>query len=341
VSDPSTRPVLVTGATGFTGNHLVRALAKAGLPVRAIVRATSRATGLPPGVDVRQVDLTNPAAVAQAVEGTGIIFHLAAAFREAAHRDQGYWEINVGATRNLLEAAARQGVERFVHCSTVGVLGHIDQPPADETTPYSPGDIYQRTKCEGEMLALGYARERGLAVSVARPTAIYGPGDTRLLKMFRMIANGTFVMLGLGEIYYHMVYVDDLVEGLRLMAVHPEAVGEVFILGGEGYYPLTAIAGMIAQNLGVRRPRLRLPAWPFQLAGSLCERICVPLGVEPPIYRRRVDFFTKSRAFSIAKAKQLLGYRPLVGLEAGLRKTVAWYRSNGHLALAASLATIV
>jgi len=102
-----------------------------------------------------------------------------------------------------------------VHCSTVGVLGHVATPPADETTPYSPGDPYQRTKCEAEVLALTYARERGVPVTVARPTAIYGPGDRRLLKMFRMIANRTFVMLGKGDIYYHMVYIDDLVDRLE------------------------------------------------------------------------------------------------------------------------------
>ncbi|MDQ3224168.1 MAG: NAD-dependent epimerase/dehydratase family protein, partial [Gemmatimonadota bacterium] len=291
-----TAPILVTGATGFTGGHLVRALVDSGAPIRVIVRSAARAAGLPSGVEVYEADLTDPAAVTRAVQGVGTVYHLAAAYREAAHREEGYRQVNVGATRNLLEAAATYGVERFVHCSTVGVLGHIATPPADETTPYAPGDAYQLTKCEAEVLALAYARDRGVPVTVARPTAIYGPGDKRLLKLFRLIAKGRFVMLGRGDIYYHMVYVDDLVDGLKLLAVHPAAVGEVFILGGDRYYPLKTIADMIAQQLGVRRPRLRLPAWPFQMAGSLCERICVPFGIEPPIYRRRVDFFTKSRA---------------------------------------------
>jgi dihydroflavonol-4-reductase len=86
---------------------------------------------------------------------------------------------------------------------------------------------------------------------------------------------------------------------------------------------------MVATILGVRPPWLRLPARPFQLAGSLCEAICVPLGLEPPIYRRRVDFFTKSRAFSIAKAKRILGYSPSVSLEAGLHRTLDWCLQTG------------
>ena len=334
------RPVLVTGATGFTGNHLVRSLTADGHRVRALVRSAARAASLPAGVDVREADITDPRAVAKAVDGVGTIYHLAAAYREASHREESYHEVNVGATQNLLEAASAQGVERFVHCSTVGVLGHVANPPADESAPYSPGDPYQRTKCEAEILALSYARDRGLPLAVARPTAIYGPGDTRLLKMFRMVANGTFIMLGKRDIYYHMVFIDDLVAGLRLLGTHPKALGEVFILGGERYYTLSTITALIAGLLGVRPPWVRLPARPFQIAGSLCEAICVPLGIEPPIYRRRVDFFTKSRAFTIAKAQRLLGYQPQVPLEAGLRATLDWYIRNGHIAVDGAVASL-
>lgn len=327
----SGRPVLVTGATGFAGGHLVRALAADGQQIRVLVRSSANTGGLPPGVDLRVVDITDPDAVSRAVAGVGTIYHLAAAYRSAVHREEGYRRINVEATRNLLEAAAGSGVERFVHCSTVGVHGHVANPPADERTAFSPADAYQRTKLEAELLALSYARDRGLAVTAARPTAIYGPGDTRLLKMFSMIANGTFVMLGRRDIYYHMVYVDDLIQGLRLLATHPKAVGEVFILGGESYYRLKAIVDTIARLLGVREPRIRLPALPFQVLGSLCETLCVPFGIEPPIYRRRVDFFTKSRAFSIEKARRVLGYAPQVPLELGLHRTLDWYIDHGQI----------
>jgi dihydroflavonol-4-reductase len=210
------------------------------------------------------------------------------------------------------------------------VLSHIANPPADEQHPHQPADVYQRTKSEAEKLALA-AHRSGIPVTVARPTAIYGPGDTRLLKMFRLIADRRFIMLGSGKIYYHMVHVDDLVGGLRLLGSHPHAVGEVFILGGEKYYTLGTIVEMIAQALGVKPTRWRLPAWPFQVAGTVCERICIPLGIEPPIYRRRVDFFTKSRAFTIQKAQRLLGYTPRIELESGIRSTVEWYRKHGYL----------
>ncbi len=286
---------------------------------------------LPQGVDIVEGDITDPRAVERAVTGVNAIFHLAAVYREAKHRDAQYARVHVEGTRCLLDAACNHQVTRFVHCSTVGVHGHIEAPPADEQAPYKPGDVYQRTKLEGEQLALSYHGRHGLPVTVARPTAIYGPGDMRLLKLFRLIARRRFIVLGTGEIFYHMVHVDDLARGLQLLGHHPCAPGEVFILGGERYHSLRELTAMIAEAVGVSKPWVRLPARPFQIAGTLCEKVCIPFGIEPPIYRRRVDFFTKSRAFSIDKARRLLGYRPTVSLEAGIRTTLEWYQAHGYL----------
>ncbi|HUQ15892.1 MAG TPA: NAD-dependent epimerase/dehydratase family protein [Gemmatimonadales bacterium] len=321
---------LVTGATGFTGSHLVRALVADGARVRVIARSAARAREiLPEVIEIVEGDIADPGVVERAVEGVATVYHLAAVYREAKHRDSRYREVNVDASRRLLDAALAADVRRYVHCSTVGVHGHIASPPGDERTAYGPGDVYQESKCEAEKVALSY-RDR-IRLAVARPTAIYGPGDTRLLKLFRMVARGRFVLLDGGENYYHMVHVNDLVRGLRLLGTHPKAVGEIFILGGERYLKLSELAAMIAAAAGVPAPWLRLPARPFQLAGSLVEKLCVPFGIEPPIHRRRVDFYTKSRAFSIEKAKRLLGYHPEVRLEDGIRETLDWYLANRYI----------
>lgn len=323
---------LVTGATGFTGQHLVSRLVARGEQVRVIARSAEKARGaFGERVDIVPGDVADPAVISRAVPGSRTIYHLAAAYREAGLPDSRYREVHVDSTRLLIEAATSEGVRRFVHCSTVGVLGHITNPPADETTPHDPGDIYQATKSEGETLALRLSERLGLPLTVARPAAIYGPGDLRLLKLFRAIARRRFVMIGSGRVFYHMVHVEDLIAGLQLLAERAEAPGEVFILGGDGYRSLNEIADLIARVVGVPAPRLHVPAWPVQLAGSLCERICAPLGVTPPIYRRRVDFFTKSRAFSIEKARRTLGYQPRIDLEQGFRETTAWYRAHGYL----------
>jgi dihydroflavonol-4-reductase len=321
---------LVTGATGFTGSHLARALVSDGGRVRVITRSTARARAiLPAAVEIVEGDIADPGVVERAAQGVTTVYHLAAVYREAKHPDWRYREVNVDASRRLLDAAVEAGVSRYVHCSTVGVHGHIASPPADEQAAYEPGDVYQETKCEAEQLALSY-RDR-IPLAVARPTAIYGPGDTRLLKMFQLVARQRFPLVGGGENYYHTVHVDDLVRGLRLLGTHPNAVGEIFILGGESYLKLSELTAMIAAAAHVPPPRLRLPARPFQLLGSLVEKLCVPFGIEPPLYRRRVDFYTKSRAFSIEKAKRLLGYQPRVKLKDGIGETFDWYVAHGYI----------
>jgi nucleoside-diphosphate-sugar epimerase len=325
--------VVVTGATGFTGRALARRLLADGLQVTCPVRRPDACADLAAlGAEVVTGDLRDRDALFAAARGAGVVYHVAALYRSAGLPDAAYREVNVDGTRHLLEAAVAGGAARFVHCSTIGVHGHVEHPPADETAPFQPGDIYQRTKFEAEQLALSFAREGRLAVSVVRPAGIYGPGDLRFLKMFRMIQKRRFVVLGSGAPHLHLVYIDDLVDGFLLAATRPEAVGEPFIIGGETFLPLNELFALVAAKLGVPPPRLHLPIWPVWLLGAAVEAVCVPFGVEPPLYRRRVDFFKKSRAFSIEKARRLLGYSPRVSLSEGLDRTIAWYRKQQLLA---------
>jgi len=325
--------VLVTGATGFTGGHLAAALAGRGCRVRVLVRPKSlerfsRSPLAMIGVEPAVGDLTDREATARAVEDAAVVYHIAAAYREAGQPSSVYRAINVGGTRHLLEASTRAGVRRFVHCSTGGVHGHIVNPPANEDAPLNPGDIYQRTKLEAEQLARQYGHSHPLEVVIARPIGIYGPGDTRFLKLFRGIARGWFPVLGSGDVFYHLTYIDDLVEGFRLCGEIPAAAGGTYVLAGARYTTLNELMAIIAEELGVRAPRVHLPVWPFWVTGLLCEAVCVPLGLEPPIYRRRVEFYTKSRAFDTTRARTMLGFNPQVDLRDGIRRTIAWYRKQ-------------
>jgi dihydroflavonol-4-reductase len=218
-----------------------------------------------------------------------------------------------------------------VHCSTGGVHGHIERPPADEDAPLAPGDLYQRTKLEGEQVARRAGEAGGLEVVIARPIGIYGPGDLRFLKMFRGIQRGRFPMLGSGRVFYHLTYIDDLVDGFRLCGETTAAAGRTYLLAGPSYTTLAELVEAIARELGVPPPRLRLPVWPVWLAGALCEAVCVPLGLEPPLYRRRVDFYRKSRAFDTSRARRELGYNPSIDLPTGIRRTAEWYRRSGMI----------
>jgi dihydroflavonol-4-reductase len=323
---------LVTGATGFTGGHLARGLVARGRTVRALVRDPRRAADLEAtGVELAVGDLRDRAAVAAAMTGVDVAYHIAAVYRQAGISKDIYRAVNADAVREVVEAAARAGVRRVVHCSTVGVHGDVEHPPANEDAPLRPGDIYQETKLEGERLAVDAARRLGIELTIVRPTGIYGPGDRRLLKLFRGVARGRLPILGSGRIYYHLTYIDDLVEGFRLCGEHPAAAGRTYILAGGEVTTLNELVVLIADVAGARPPWLHLPVWPFRAAGALCEAVCVPLGIEPPIYRRRVDFYTKSRAFDITRARTEIGYAPRVGLREGARRTLDWYRQHGWI----------
>ncbi|RLI78455.1 hypothetical protein DRP07_11040 [Archaeoglobales archaeon] len=323
------KKVLVTGATGFTGSHLVRRLLKEGYAVRAFIR--KRSSKLPSGIEIVMGDLRDKDSIVKAVKGIDIIFHVAAQFQDYRAKDKVYWEVNVEGTKYLLEEALKNDIERFIHCSTVGVLGDVKEIPANEDTPPNPGDIYQITKYEAEKLALEYYKKHGLPVVVIRPAGIYGPGDMRLLKLFKLISENKFVMFGNGDKLYHLTYIDDLINGFILCATKKGIEGEIFIIAGEEPITVKELVKQISETLGVPYPRRRFPLFPVFVASILCEKICKLFGVSPPLFPRRLDFFRKNRAFSIEKAKKVLGYEPQIDLKTGLKRTIEWYKMNGYL----------
>jgi nucleoside-diphosphate-sugar epimerase len=283
------------------------------------------------GITLAMGDLRDPAALAAATAGVDVVYHIAAMYRQAGLSDDIYRAVNATAVKDIIEAAARGGARRVVHCSTVGVHGDVEHPPANEDAPLKPGDVYQVTKLEGEQLAREAGARLGIEVTIARPTGIYGPGDRRLLKLFRGVARRRWITLGDGEIYYHLTFIDDLVDGFRLCGTHPAAANRTYLLAGGDVTTLNALVALVAEVAGVPVPTRHLPVWPFWAAGAVCEAICRPLGIEPPLYRRRVDFFTKSRAFDITRAKTEIGFAPRVGLREGIRRTLDWYRTEGWL----------
>ena len=323
---------LVTGATGFTGGHLAQSLVAQGHAVRALVRDRSRAGDLErAGVEVVTGDLQGSVGIARACEDVDVVYNIAAIYRQAGVSTETYRAVNATAVGELVAAAADAGVRRVVHCSTVGVHGDVERPPANEDAPLKPGDVYQQTKLEGERVGREAATRRGIELTIVRPTGIYGPGDRRLLKMFRGVAHRRFLVLGKGEIYYHLTYIDDLVYAFRLCGERSEAANRTYIIAGGEVTTFNELTALVAKIAGVGAPRLHLPVWPIWMAAALCEAVCVPLAIEPPLYRRRVDFFTKSRAFDISRARAELGYSPRVGLREGISRTLEWYRVHGWL----------
>jgi len=330
---PDIKHVAITGATGFLGSHLTERLLVEGHEVSILARDAAKARRFEGRVNRIVVsDITDKAAAKELVSEADCVLHLVSNFRTASGPPESYRQVNVEGTRNVLEAASAAGVKRFVHCSTIGVHGHVRSTPADESAPYNPGDLYQETKLEAEQLCREMMPVTDMEIVIVRPCSMYGPGDLRMLKMFRMLAKRTFLMVGPCRENFHAVYIDDIVEGFVRAMQTPGIAGETFIIGGEGYLPLKDYIALAAKTVGAPMPWIRLPYGPMYAAAALCEAICVPLRIEPPLHRRRVRFYRNNRAFSIEKARKMLNYQPQTGLEEGMRRTVAWYRENGYLA---------
>ncbi len=322
---------LVTGATGYLGGALALKLRQQGRSVRALVRPGAKVKSLADaGIELFEGQLTQRDDVLAATQGCERVFHLAAVFRTAGHPDAHYHDVNVGGTQNVLDAAHETGCARVVHCSTGGVHSHIARPPAAEDYPVGADDVYQRSKWEGEKLAHA-AMANGQPVTVFRPGAIYGPGDDRLLKLFRAIRQRRFRMIGPGQVRLHLAYVDDLVDGVVLLGTRPEALGEIFLLAGPDAPTLTQLTTHIAQAVGVSLKRGRIPLLPVKIAATLCEALCVPFGIDPPLHRRRVGFFTHHREFDLTKAQEKLGYTPRVNAAQGIQQTAQWYAQKGWI----------
>jgi nucleoside-diphosphate-sugar epimerase/2-polyprenyl-3-methyl-5-hydroxy-6-metoxy-1,4-benzoquinol methylase len=275
------------------------------------------------GVRVVLGSITDRKKVSDAVKGIDTVYHLAAAQHEANVPDSVFRDVNVEGTRSLLDACVTQGIKRFVHGSTIGVFGSV-QGEIDENTTCTPDNIYGETKLEGERLVLSY-KDR-LPVVAIRISETYGPGDRRLLKLFKAVTSRFFFMIGRGKNLHQLIYIDDLVDGFLMAAENQNALGEVFLLVGKEPITTNQMVHMIAASVNAAPPKIRLPFFPFWLAAVILETVLKPLGIQPPLHRRRMDFFKKSFSFKQKKASEILGFIPQVNFQEGARRTAEWYK---------------
>ncbi len=331
--------VFVTGATGFIGTHFIERALAAGHTITGLYRShgvrnearldflRQRGTRLARG-DILDVDtLSGP------MEGAQCVCHFAAAFREPGEDPNFFHRINVEGTANVARVAAEAGVKRFVHCSTAGIYGQRVDGIIDERTPIRPWNNYERSKFEGEEAVREAAQSAGMDYVILRPTAVYGPRDERLLKLFRAVAKGRFPLFGRGEGRRHMIYVTDLAEAFLRACTVPLAANQALIVAGPHAVPLRDLLHAVAQAANRRRFGPRLPLEPMLMLAAVVEDLCLKINVKPPLYRRRMDFYLNDAAFDCARAQAVLGWRPKVELAEGLAATLrALRQSNSQLA---------
>ena len=329
--------LLVTGGTGFIGSHLAAEGRRRGAEVvvlgltdrpeeRANVAALEQ-----DGVRVIPGSITDPELSRQAVEGATHVFHLAVAMREGGKQDEFFERVNLDGTRHLLEAAVRNGVRRFVYCSTIGIFGHRAPGVTREGSPLRPGNVYERTKVAAEALVRETAAQSGLPIVILRPADVYGPRDHRLLKLFRGIRRGKFPLFGDGSGRRHMVYVDDVVSAFFQACERDEALGQAPIVAGPRPCTLRELIAEIQAATGSPRYGFRLPLAPMLAAAAVVEDASKVLKFDPPIYRRRMDFFWSDSEFDTSLARRTLDWAPRVELAEGIRRTAESYRRSGLL----------
>jgi len=323
--------ILVTGGNGFLGRHIVARLLELNKRTLIFARKNKNDNISPPLTETVWGDIRDQNAVDQAVQKADIVIHLVSNFRKGGSDKKEAHAINVSGTENILNASKKYDIKHLIHCSTIGVHGTVLEVPANEDTPFNPGDLYQETKLEAENLVWDFFKETKLPTTVIRPISLMGPGDLRMLKLFKMIKNGKFVIVGDGETFFQPAYIDDVVDGFIACLNNENAIGESFIIGGDEYVTLNELFQIIAEQLGVNPPSIRVPLWPVLFLATLCETVCSPFGIEPPLHRRRVSFFQNNRAFSVEKAKKILGYKPKTSLKDAIEKTINWYTQEGWL----------
>jgi nucleoside-diphosphate-sugar epimerase/2-polyprenyl-3-methyl-5-hydroxy-6-metoxy-1,4-benzoquinol methylase len=326
--------ILITGGTGFIGSRLaLRCLQRNDQVVvlgqeNTDAEQQNRKRIEDSGASIVFGSVTDKEILADVTKGIDTVFHLAAAQHEANISDQVFYDVNVGGTRNLLEASMKTGCKRFVHGSTIGVYG-TPNGAVNESSPCSPDNIYGKTKLEGEKVALSY--QDRIPLVVIRISETYGPGDRRLLKLFRAIHKKAFFKIGPGKNLHQLIYIDDLIDGMLRASENDKALGEVILLVGSRPITTDQMVDTIAEKLQTRLPNFRAPLFPFTSAAAILETTLRPLGIQPPLHRRRMDFFKKSFSFSTTKARELLNFSPRYSFEMGAAETARWYRENGFL----------
>jgi nucleoside-diphosphate-sugar epimerase len=328
--------LLVTGVSGFIGSRLALRLQRSGIDVvftgrdaNEIERARLRELAAA-GVNVKLGDLREATFVRDVVADRNAVLHLAAAQHEGHMSDEYFHSINVEATRLLLKASAAAGVRRFVYGGTMGIHGASGTVPIRENSPTDPLNIYTRTKLAAESLVREFSGR--MEIVICRIGETYGPGDLRLLKLFKAIERRRFVMIGSGNNQRQPIYVDDLVRALVAALVRPEAVNEAILLPGNTVMTTREMVTQIAAALDRPMPRLRVPMSPVLVAAVVSHAMLRPFGLRSPLQPRSLDFFRRSFVFATTKAQEALGVEPLVPFSEGVEATLQWYRAQGYLA---------
>ena len=317
--------VLVTGATGFLGQALVKTLSNQGCSIRLLVRSNPQTNEIAQQLAEKYAaelvfgELSSPSTVLNACTDITHIFHVAA--QQAASTESrpvskaAIYASNVEATRVMAESAAQAAnPPRFIHVSSAAVHGDTGSQPATENSPLGAKTDYEKSKLEAELVLREIATLSNLPVTILRPCAIVGPGDKRLLKLFRLANRRLIPILGAGDNHYQIIHVDDMARLLVVTAQARQTIGETYVCGNPETLRLRELIEQIAQsaakgNRGAGRV-IAIPAAPIRLTVKYMEVVCAWFGVKPPLNTDRLGFFSANHWFDTRKLTEALSDGP-------------------------------
>ncbi|OGC47091.1 MAG: hypothetical protein A3A94_03540 [Candidatus Portnoybacteria bacterium RIFCSPLOWO2_01_FULL_43_11] len=327
--------ILVTGASGFIGSHLVRVLIAAGHEVRVLVREFSRLDRLKDlkdsSLEITEGSLEDKDSLIKAVSGIKVIFHLAGQLGKFGLSNEVYYRTHVLSTKNLLEVSLGiPDFKQFIFTSTIGVFGPFRGEFFTESYTHSPTNIYEKTKSEAEKLVLEFIKN-GFPATIIRPGLVYGPGDLHVLDIFKAVQNKKFFLIGRGENIIHPVYIDDLISGFLSVLNNSRAIGQSYNICGKETIKLKDFLEIIAKGLNVKLPKLKIPVWFAFLVLYPLVFLSKIFRFDPILTKSRLRFFIDSRASSIVKAQKELAYQPKFAFNEGVRLTIEAQRRKGFL----------
>lgn len=319
---------LVTGASGFIGSHIAERLIKEGEEVTALVRNASNTVFLKSiGVKLAYGDINKSASLENAVKGMDVVYHSAALTDEWISPAEAC-RVNIEGTKNILDAARNAGVKRFVFISSLAVLGMKNHYGTGADAAYhKSGDSYIDTKIDAERLVMKYYNVYKMPVTVVRPGFVFGPGDNKLIpRILGRLKKKQFMFIGTGRNKINAVYIENLTDAIMLAAKNEKAIGQIYNITNDSSMTLEEFIYKITDIWKLEKPTRRI-------SKSLAYLMCVVLtGIarlkkqkEPPyITKTRIKFLSLNLDFDISKTKNDLGYKPLVSIEEGLRRTRDW-----------------
>jgi nucleoside-diphosphate-sugar epimerase len=291
------KSVLITGGSGFIGRKLIKRLKDKGYDV-----------------SIYTDDVLNEEKLEKTVKGKDVVFHLAAVLDES---DPSLYLVNVSGTWNVIKACRKARVKRLMYLSSVGVLGDAREP-VKEDAPYKPATDYEKSKVDAEKIII----DSGVPYTILRCTIVYGK-STSWGNIFDSAKKG-YPILGDGKNYWHLVYVDDVMDVIMLAMNSAKAENRVFNIAGPDVYTYEQTYGVICSALGVELPEKHIPLWLAKFFSLLHETKCKLLGKRPKVTKMRssIDRLVRNRNVDTSKAKELLKWKPKYDLKTGMRKAV-------------------